>query len=354
MKPRAYADPEYGRGVHVVDSGEMDALFVDAAEVREQIRSIIGAPDYRPPLLPAAAMEVHRLSQKRDVEIRHVVETVEKDPVLAGSLLRMARSPMYAGAVPPDSLEEAVARLGLHRIRDLAFEVAMASKVFRAPGYGELMDSLRDHSVATAHAARAVGRATGRSDEAFLCGLLHDVGAVAIVLALVETGRKVAPEVLAMLISDLHEEAGEVLLHAWDLPEALVPAVTKHHVPKSPGGAVVRLAEQITDELGFGVKIGPMEVEPPQDRELLRSLDILHIDAATLEDLRREVEPVLENIRGPASKTPAAAPKATPAKKRPSAAAPAPPSGSRFGMGAVIGGLLVGGALLAGVAALLS
>ena len=152
-----------------------------------------------------------------------MVALLERDPMLAAELLRLAQSSLYGGSFAVRTLDEAIVRLGFRRTAELFLHAVIEARVFRAPGYQKKMDELRRHSVAVAHLARLVSREAGVSDQsAFICGLLHDVGIAASLIALVETcpaGEKVAPfEDVWPAISGVHQRAGGVLASAWNFP----------------------------------------------------------------------------------------------------------------------------------------
>lgn len=286
-------DPGYGQGSHAIDAEDVDAFLVEPREVAEVVRTVLRSPDYRPPLLPAAAMEVHRLSMQSRVDFDAVVAVLEQDQVLASDVLRVAQSPMFARRIPPATLADAVSRLGLGNIRDIVFGVAFGGKVFRAPGYAEVMESIRGHSVATAQVARLLAKGTAVADYAFLCGLLHDVGAAAIVLALADVGRGVAPEALAGVLSDLHEEAGLLLLEAWDLPDQLRDAVAGHHRPTRCEGALALVAHVVASECGRGLQVASIETDEVSSVQLSRACKLLNLSDSGLERLRKQAASIL-------------------------------------------------------------
>jgi HD-like signal output (HDOD) protein len=245
---------QYGRGQHTI-AGE----FLEPGELLQELRTLFGSADYRPPVLPAIALEVHALTKRPDASIADVVALVKRDALLAADVLRRAQSPLYATRIPPRSLEDAASRLGLNGLRDLVFEVALSSKVFRAKGLEGPMDGLRRHSMVVAHCARAVALQTSIGDDsAFLAGLLHDVGLAAAMHALADwekRGRKVDFALSVEPLKQVHIEAGMLVTRLWKLPGDLRAIVSAHHHPRvdnfvHPIAACVVLGEKIAHELG--------------------------------------------------------------------------------------------------------
>ncbi len=241
-----------------------------AADVTERLRLTFSSPTYRPPMLPEVALEVMRLAQRPDVKFEEVVGLLQKDPVLAARVLSIANSAAYTTRSPITTLLQASVRLGLKAMRDLVLEAALRIKVFRVPGYDGAMQRLGRHSAAVAHVMRAVCRRSNvEAEHAFLCGLLHDVGFAAALLALSEDpARKGSSfEALKPVIDEVHEEASGLLTRLWKLPEAIQRMVSTHHEP-APGGKIelvnasLVVAEQLAWEAGAGMEPPPPDAAP--------------------------------------------------------------------------------------------
>jgi len=181
-----------------------------------ELLACLEAPDYRPPILPVVAVELMTLSTRADVAIEEIVALLERDSLIAGRVLQQAGSAAVAGSVKITSLREATMRLGLLRIRDVVMEIAMNLRVFKSETYGDAMDRIRRHAVATAHLCRVVCKYTPIEGEfAFMAGLLHDVGIAGTLLALAErkSGRTKPPDLLVIwpAVERVHARAGEIM-----------------------------------------------------------------------------------------------------------------------------------------------
>ncbi len=178
----------YRAGTGVVDMGDLDLL--EPMELRRRLLVAFGNEKFDAPILPKIALDLFELSRRLDVTIPAIVHLLEQDPILAASVLRLAQSAAFSVALPVQSLQEALVRLGLETVRDLSFQVAVSARVFRAPGYDEPMDKLMQHSTAVAHVSRIVSKRTELFGEyAFLCGLLHDAGIAASLVVLANVPR---------------------------------------------------------------------------------------------------------------------------------------------------------------------
>ena len=210
-------------------------------------------------------------------------------------MLRVASSPVFAGAARIESLSGAVMRLGLNTLRDLVLEVALNMRVFKCDAYTGPMERLRLHSTATAHLSRLICRHTSIAAEyAFLCGLLHDVGIGGILLTLGDVPRgKKTPDlsVLWPAIDEAHAEAGAAMAALWDLPNELLFPLEAHHRVEIEGyphplAAAVCLADQVALELGAGM----CPDDPEKDESLAMHMHTDTSGAVVLERARKALE----------------------------------------------------------------
>src|SRR5512141_3157241 len=182
----------------------------DTRGLRVRILRLFASPSYRPPRLPQVALDILALSRQPDVDFVSMVALLERDPILAAKVLSLCQSAAYARGAPVRSLREAVVRLGLRGLRDLVVEAALPLRVFRVPGYEQPMARLGRHSTVVARLMPALCGAAGVDGEyAFLCGLLHDVGIAACLLAISDDQRGIVvpfSEAVA-IVDELHEEA---------------------------------------------------------------------------------------------------------------------------------------------------
>lgn len=300
-----------------------DALLA-YQRVQERIERTFSDPRYEPPKLPAVALELLELARRPEVEIRDVVSLIEKDPILASQLLRHVRSPLYAGGSEIRSLQKALMHLGLAHIRDIALELTVGARVFRAEHYSEAMDRVSRHSRLTAYLTQVVCRhAHYDASLAFLCGLLHDVGLAAGLIALGDVPRsedRPDIEVALPVLLGMHVELGGQVAQSWNLSPEVINVIRHHHELADADGqvqllaAVVYLAESLADELGIGDaslarpelhqapapggKPGavPEQIRPQQ---LALACATLGLDAEKLELIRADAAKLLLNLEAP-------------------------------------------------------
>jgi HD-like signal output (HDOD) protein len=253
-------DPGYGQGQ--ASLGLDDDVLVDEAELTQRLLDVFNAPDYRPPTLPSVAMELLELSRNPNVDFGDIQTLLERDTMLTGRVMKLVRSPIYAGGAQVRSLRDAIVRLGLNTLRDIVLETCMHMRVFRADAFTDTMERLRKHSAFTGHLSRVICRYTAIEGEwAFLCGLLHDVGVAGTLIALAEGARKQPRlDLIAVwpAIDRAHAQAGALMAGLWQLPIDIQLAVGHHHQVRIEGfahplAATVCLADELAHGLGLGL-----------------------------------------------------------------------------------------------------
>ncbi|MBK7864623.1 MAG: HDOD domain-containing protein [Archangiaceae bacterium] len=251
--------------LHADDDGEP----LTEQQLWEALTRTFQSPRYQPPMLPEVATDLLAMAGRADVEVAQLVKLLEKDALLAGRVLKLCNSPLYGNAEPVRSLKAAVVRMGLAELRDVVMEASLSFRVFKTTGYSEAVDRVRLHSTAVAHLARTITRFTSfEAEYAFLCGLLHDVGYSAALVALGDApkGAKLRPVVdLWPALAGLHETVSGSVATLWKLPAEVGMVLRLHHTLKvgdvvHPVAAIVSLAEAIAIEHGFGLVPKPKKV----------------------------------------------------------------------------------------------
>ncbi|HUR29087.1 MAG TPA: HDOD domain-containing protein [Planctomycetota bacterium] len=189
------------------------------------------------PLLPTYATQVVALCSDPKSDARSLAQLLQRDPALAAHVLAVANSAAFASREPIVSLQQAIARMGVRTLADVALSVAVKTKVFSSGQHLERVQRLWKHSAICAAWAREIARSRRQSVEsAFLCGLLHEVGAQVVLQAIEVIGKKCSlhfspPEIERALLQ-FHAEVGERLVRAWSLPEWTRETARWHHAPE--------------------------------------------------------------------------------------------------------------------------
>jgi putative nucleotidyltransferase with HDIG domain len=194
------------------------------------------------PSLPTSVMSLAKVASDERSTIDDVYHVLEKDPSLSSSILKLANSALYAGSGLASDLKTAIHRLGMDAILSLGRGVA----VIRNFRESRTLDLVRiwQHSTAVGLTAKAICKHLKNlqvAETAFLAGLLHDIGVIALdrcftkeytpVVMAIKEGKDDLEAEMEML-GATHAEVGTEVAINWKFPENIQEAIRDHHTPK--------------------------------------------------------------------------------------------------------------------------
>ncbi len=208
--------------------------------------------------LPQVAIQVVEVVNDQDSGAAELKDVIEADAALSARILRCVNSSAYATRTEVTSLQQAIAYLGLNQIRNLAVTASVSDFFKREDSIGPYSRSqLWRHLVSTATCARliAMRRKMNNFEDAFLAGLLHDIGIVLedqyvhehfveIIQTMDDT--KTLVEVERSHLAFDHTTLGEEVAASWGFPEATRASIRYHHASDSYEGEqidIVRCVE---------------------------------------------------------------------------------------------------------------
>jgi HD-like signal output (HDOD) protein len=214
-----------------------DSSFVFDA-VAEELQKQLAAGQLQLPVLPKVALEILRLVNDVTADAAAFVRLISSDQVLAGHIMKVANSAAYGFGVKLTSLQQAVARLGLQNIADIAMAATMGPRLFVSTEHKPLVNQLWKESLAAACWSREIARYLRQNVEAaFLCGLLYQIGKPVVLQAVVNIANKQSltldMETLLALLKAYYGRVGLELAKTWRLPDAVIEcmrAFTGHRV----------------------------------------------------------------------------------------------------------------------------
>lgn len=218
------------------------------------------------PVLPEVASRVISLTMDESCELNQLAQIIQRDPSLAANVLRLANSALYAPPTPIVSLQQALNRLGMKKIRDIALVISCESKVFRVDGFDLAVRAMFKHALAAATYAQEVARTRRWNvEEAFLCAMLADVGKPVVLQTIVDLKRELdldAPrEAIESTAEEFHCRVGSVLVKSWKLPARTAETILHHHDPESaPTAAQTAMLTRLASDLAHRA-IGPKKIE---------------------------------------------------------------------------------------------
>ena len=208
--------------------------------------------------LPHIALRVMEVANDSDLGAIDLKEVIETDAALSARILRCANSSAYATRTEITSLQQAIAYLGMKQIRNLAVTASVSELFKEDDKIGPYCRSqLWRHLVSVGVCARliAMRRKMNNFEEAFLAGLLHDIGIVledqhaheqfVTVVRSLDQAKTLAETERSYLGFD-HTALGERLATNWGFPEATKASIRHHHASVSYRGEqidIVRCVE---------------------------------------------------------------------------------------------------------------
>ena len=203
-------------------------------EILEKIKDL--------PTLPAVYFKVNRLLQDRQASLENVSRAIEVDPAMSAKILRLVNSAFYGMRSKSSSISHAIMVMGFNTVKNAVVSVTVLDTL----GFKE---TLRDfdiaafwrHSIGVAVLAKQLA---GESrlvpvEDAFMTGLLHDIGKIIMVRYFGDEFAKVLQKMREDRCSFADAETevaaidyvqiGAYLVRKWQLPENVIEAVAGHH-----------------------------------------------------------------------------------------------------------------------------
>jgi putative nucleotidyltransferase with HDIG domain len=258
------------------------------------------------PPLPTSAMRVANLVQDVNASTRSIADAIGLDPILAARVLRAANSPLYAMERRVTALPMAVNTMGNNAIHMLVM-VYTASDTFNKKGKQIPLEKvLWDHSLAVGATARSISSMLGLRgmEEAFLCGLLHDIGTLLMLRHDAELYSKVdTSNEQSLLASEqeiygyTHAQVGALVARRWNLPDDIGYVINYHHQPSDATKMlamtrVIDLSSQIANTYGFGI-----HQEQTTDLSITESAIALNVSEEQIKEVWEKVQTELESIK---------------------------------------------------------
>jgi putative nucleotidyltransferase with HDIG domain len=216
--------------------------MITTTELEELIDGTVSIPT-----IPTMLTEITRIFDSPEGSAKDAAAVIGRDPAIAARLLRLVNSPFYGLRNPVSSIPLACSILGLKVIKNLVVQATVLQTFAGQPGTGSFDPTwLWDHSFKTAVACRLLAERTPignglHKDDAYTCGLFHDIGRMilldaqaerfATALQLSQTRAIPLARAEGEVFGFNHAHVGGLLARRWKLGEAVQAAVTYHHSP---------------------------------------------------------------------------------------------------------------------------
>ena len=298
------AAPQQTSGADLQPDGPTAEEIARHNEALEKLFSHIGELSS----LPSVAGRILKVASDENTGATDLMEAVADDPSLALRIMRTVNSSYFGLRHPVADLKSAISLLGFRVVRNLALTIHVSRLFEESGGYRSFTrEGLWRHMVAVASTARLVAKICRQADpeEAYLAGLLHDIGIILIdqflrqhfikILDSVDQGMTTVDSEREELSFD-HTELGSFIAEKSNFAEPIIVAIRYHHTPDEYEGPhqamldVVTVANYLASRQGIG-SLGSKTFTVPSDQVYSR----LGMKKDQLEEIWSQLEPTLDS-----------------------------------------------------------
>jgi HD-like signal output (HDOD) protein/ActR/RegA family two-component response regulator len=230
------------------DGGELENIiercfYLQDLLSQESLRRVVG----RIGALPAMPKTYGRLQAalaQPSVTAGEIGDIVNADAAIASKVLQITNSAFFRLRKPMVRIKDAVTYLGFATVRNLVLSAEVFSQWQAPQSLSDVdPDRLQNHAQCAAAACKALAGGRASADDAWLAGLLHDIGYWILIQecprelgSAIELARAEGLPLLECerrMTGATHAEIGAYLLGLWGLPYSIVEAVALHHAPRA-------------------------------------------------------------------------------------------------------------------------
>jgi HD-like signal output (HDOD) protein/ActR/RegA family two-component response regulator len=256
---------------------------------QESLRKVVGSIG-RLPAMPKTYGLLQTALAQPSVTAAEIGDIVNADAAIASKVLQITNSAFFRLRKPMVRIKDAVTYLGFATVRNLVLSAEIFSQWQAPQGLSDVdPERLQIHAQSAAAACKALAGGRASPDDAWLAGLLHDIGywiliqecpkelAAALKLARVESLPLVECE--RRITGATHSEIGAYLLGLWGLPYAIVEAVALHHTPTAvtPHGydlvGALAVSHALIDPANSFAIVAPTDSDARVNADYLASLN---------------------------------------------------------------------------------
>lgn len=233
-------------------------------KIKRITESIIGLPT-----LPTVVAKMIKLIDSPKTSAASLARLIGSDQALTARILRLANSAYYGFPREISTVNLAIVVLGFNTVKDIGLSLSVFN-VFKNEKENSLFNLTRfwEHSIACGVASRMLARSyrTRYSAEAFVAGLLHDIGKVilnqyfneefiTIIKKQKEEGIRFE-EAENIVTGTTHSQIGGWLAEKWNLPLIICDSILYHHSPWESSKwssfiAFISVADYLCHKAGF-------------------------------------------------------------------------------------------------------
>ncbi len=225
------------------DISSVGTLAAEERVDKDRLREIISELDDIPSL-PTVVAEVNQAVKNPRVDANSVGKILSRDQALSAKTLKLVNSAFYGFPGRINSVTRAIIVMGFQRVRNLVLTASVLDN-FKSAKTDFNFAGFWRHALGTAISAEVLAKELGlqESDDAFVAGLLHDIGKLLFALYAPEAFEEIRVhirnndclmlEAEEELFGTTHAVAGAWLAKKWQFPANLTQAIRMHHDPRS-------------------------------------------------------------------------------------------------------------------------
>ncbi len=284
-------------------SAPVPSASPDGSTVSEHASRIVASIEELPPM-PGVVTHVLQMLSDPECSMAELTRALSQDQSLVVRLIKVSNSALYGSSRKISTLSQAVTRMGTRIVRNLVL-AAFTQSLFpvNRSSIGLWAQSLWQHSKECALASRRIAEAVHYHDpeEAFVGGLLHDIGKLVILLKMPDKYQSVRKIQASSRISTAdaelrtlgcdHTLVGELLMQKWKMPANLQACVRYHHQPhvsREFGSLanIVACGDRMSHQWGLQTE----EVTEGEVAEVETAMKSLLLSEAAMEELQKTVQ----------------------------------------------------------------
>lgn len=254
----------------------------------------VSSGEFDLPSWPEVVIQIRRALEDEHCCIEHIERLVGSEPVLAARIFKMANSALLGRSEPVRDLRSAVTRLGFDMVRSVAISLAI-EQIFHGEAVKAVKPYLAEiwlHSTKVAALAYLLAKRVPRinADEAYLAGLVHDIGKLYVLMrAQNDPVLFDCEDSLQEIMDAWHTSIGRAIVESWDFSEELAQAVSDHELYDLEG----RGPPTLTDVVSVANLLANNENGEPSERVDLNEVPACHrlgLDTETCFDIIQSSE----------------------------------------------------------------
>ncbi len=193
------------------------------------------------PTIPTVMSQVLTALDNPDVSAASLAKIIENDQSLTAKVLKVANSPFYGFARKISTIDLAVVVMGINTIKEIILSLIIQKFFSKIQKSTFDVNAFWQYSVFCGTASRVLARKLGYrlAGEAFVTGLMHDIGVLVLVESFSSDFIKIRalqdqkglsmPEAEMLVLDTTHAEIGAWIAEKWNLPDRLCVALSHHH-----------------------------------------------------------------------------------------------------------------------------